>query len=200
MGAPGGVACSKKTIEPSQRMFDHGLQSTRFREKVGCARNDRHRLFALKPCECLFIQLDNAVVCAADDQKRRGPNLIERLTSKVGATAARNDRTYPTFERCCSHNRCSSARARPKQADRKILRGRLILDPIHGVDEPSRKQENIEYIGPIELFVRGQEIEQQCRHAASVQRFRYGDIARTETTRSAAVRKDHKGTRRARYA
>ena len=68
---------------------------------------------------------------------------------------------------------------------------------MHDIHEPPREQRYIEDVGPVALFIHGEQIEQQGRHPATVERLGNGDISRTEPARSAAMRKDDQTVRRA---
>ena len=57
---------------------------------------------------------------------------------------------------------------------------RVPIEPANGVNQAAGEQGNVEDIGAVALFFRRQEIEQQCRHAALVERFGDNPVARTE--------------------
>ena len=82
----------------------------------------------------------------------------------------------------------SAAGARAEQSERHLMGCRIPIEPANGVDHAARKQRNVEDVRAVALFFRREEIEQQSRHAAFVERFADNLVARTEAARAASVR------------
>jgi hypothetical protein len=69
-------------------MPDDGFHRARLRKQMTCARNDLQRLGTGQAKESLLIELDNAMIGAANDQQCRGMNPIEVSSRKIGAARA----------------------------------------------------------------------------------------------------------------
>jgi hypothetical protein len=115
------------------------------------------------------------------------------VAGQVGTTAARDHRAHPVAEPGGGDERRRRAGAGAEQAERKTAHRRLLREPAHDVNKPLRQKRNIEDIGAIGFLLHGQQVEQQGRDAARVQRLGDGRVARTEAAGAAAVREHDEG-------
>jgi hypothetical protein len=73
--------------------------------------------------------------------------------------------------------------------------GKIAIEPTDCVNKSFRKQRNVKDVCTILLLLRSQEIEQKGRKSMRVERLCHRHVARTETTRPAAVCKHDNGMR-----
>jgi hypothetical protein len=161
-------------------MADDCFHGSALGEQMAGAWDNFHFLGSLETGKCLLVQFDDARVIAADDQKRRGTDLVERRAREVRPPAARDDRADAIAELSCCDQGGRSASARAEQADPMIADRLVRATPVHGLAETPCQKRNVEDIGPVRLLGRGQQIEQQRRHAATIQGVRDRDVSQTE--------------------
>ena len=139
---------------------------------MGCTGDDLDRLRCMQAGEGLFVQLDDAMISAADDKQCRGANLCEGFAREVRTASARDHCADPLGKLRRGEQGCGSAGAGSEQADRKASDcRRLHIEPLHGFDQPLREQLDVEDVGSVGLFFLGQQIEQERREIAVVRAF-----------------------------
>ena len=80
-------------LEPPRGMLNHQIEGAGFGEQMGRARHDLDRLRRRQARQCLLVELDDAVIKAADNQQGRRAHIVERRLRKVGAAATRYHRS-----------------------------------------------------------------------------------------------------------
>ena len=146
--------------EPVAGEFDHAFKGARLWKQMRRLGHDFERLRAMQLRESLFVQLDHDVIEAANDQQRWRGDPRQCLTCKVRPSAARHHGANVTPKLCCGDQGRRRAGAGAEQAYRGADKVGLPLDPVHCFDKTGREQGNIEHIGAIALFIRGQQVEQ----------------------------------------
>ena len=137
-------------------MIDHRLERAGLGKQMARSRNDLQRLGSSQPRQRLLIELDDAEIGAADDQQRRRLHCVERISSEVRAPTARDHCTDTARKFCRRDKRRRRSGTGAEQSKRKLGDRRLAIKPMDGIDEPVRQQRDVEHIGPISLFCRGQ--------------------------------------------
>ena len=140
-------------------MVDDGLQRSRFGKEMARTRNDLQSLRPLQPRQCLLVEFDDAEIGASDNKEGRCPNSVEGITGKIRTAAARYHSAHTTrkFRRSDECSRSPGAGA--EQSKWKLCEGWLPVQPVDSVYEPDGQQRNVEDVGPISLFVRGEKIK-----------------------------------------
>src|ERR1700722_6552336 len=125
--------------EPVSRHPHPLLQRSWFFEQMGGSRNNREFLFAGQKLKCLAIQLNHDVIFAAHNEERGSPDIEQRATREVGASAPGDhgvDRRIGGGGYECS----SSAGAGTEIADREPTSSVLLANPLRRRKETLREQ------------------------------------------------------------
>lgn len=120
-------------------MADHGLHGPGLGKEVASARNDFQRLCASQSRKRLFVELDDAEIYAADDQKRGRVNGLKRSAREVRTPAARDHGSDTMRKPGRRHERRRSRGAGAEQSERKPFERGLPFQPAHCIDKPIRQ-------------------------------------------------------------
>ena len=110
-----GCVGAEIKLEPTRGVINHCLEGTRFRKQMAGTRDNFQCLRPAQPGEGLLVELNDDVINAADDQKRRRVYLIEDITGKVRASAARDNRSDLITEPRRRDECCCRSRTRPEE-------------------------------------------------------------------------------------
>jgi hypothetical protein len=191
MGAP---SHSKMLLEPFRGMIDDRFHCARFWKEMTGTRDDDQPALTTDARQRLLVEFDDATIVSTDDQKCRGPDILQCRPREVGSSAPRHHSTdaMRKLRRCYESGRCAGTCA--KQADSELGGRRVFIKPVHSPDESVGQERNIEYIGPVGLFLCCQQIEQQRCKSSSIERACNRRVARTKAAGTAAMRKRDQAT------
>ncbi|HVE03572.1 MAG TPA: hypothetical protein VNB30_05905 [Rhizomicrobium sp.] len=162
-------------------MRNNLLERAVFREEVGSARYDDQFLGPAELSICLFVEFDNAMIFAADNEKRRRPHRQQDAIGKIRPAPARND-CADLFKACRCDECCGGTCTCPEESNRKTAHGGIALRPPDGLNQPVGQQRNLKNLPSVVgiFFLRLQQVEKQCCDAAPIQRFRNHNVARAQ--------------------
>src|SRR5271166_7032429 len=152
---------------------------------------DFERLWSAESRQSLMVEFDHAVIRAPDDEERRRVDTIENRLRQIRPPAPRYDGPDTPAELRGRDQSRGGTGARAEQSERHLMKLRVPIEPVDGVNQPAGEQHDVEDVRAVALFFDRQEIEQQSRHAAFVERFGDNLVARTEAAGSASVREGH---------
>jgi len=175
--------------EPADRVVLDLFERARLLEQMAGALDDDQLLRRAQPAIGHPVQLDDLRVEAADDQQGRRGDVRQRIAGEIGAAAARHDRLRRARHRRCRQGR-SGAGAGPERADRQVRGLRRRDGPVGGEVEAGGEQRDVEDVGAVALFGRGQKVEQQGREPRIAQCRGYPIVARAQSAAAAAMRED----------
>src|SRR5271166_656603 len=161
---------------------------------------DFERLWSAESRQSLMVEFDHAVIRAPDDEERRRVDTIENRLRQIRPPAPRYDGPDTPAEFRGRDQSRGGAGARAEQSERHLMKLRVLIEPVDGVNQPAGEQRDIEDVGAVALFIHRQEIEQQSRHAAFVERFGDNLVAWTKAARAASVREGYERGRAVRDA
>ena len=164
------------------------------------AGHDLERLWSAEPGQSLLVEFDHAVIRAPDDQERRRVDTIENGFCEIWPPAPRYDGPDTPAEPRGRDESRRGAGACAEQSERHLMKLRVRIEPVDGVNQAAGEQHDVEDVRAVALFLRRQEIEQQSRYAALIERFGDNFVARTEAARSASVREGYERRGAARNA
>lgn len=197
---PGGVLTEQVAFEPVGRVRDDRVQSAGLREEVTGAGHDLQRLRALQQGVRLFVQFDDAVIGAADDQQGRRAYPVQRFAGKIGTPAARHDRADAIAKPDGGGERGRRAGARAEKPERKPGQRRFAFNEMDSIGKPLRQQSDIEDIRAVGFFLRGEKVEQERADAPVIEGGGDGPIARAEAAGAAPMRRSRARARRSEHA
>src|SRR5215469_18254315 len=116
--------------EPIARETRDGFEGAGLLEEMRCIRNDGELPGRLELSKCTLVELNNALVGAADDQHRGSLHARECLGSKIWTSSARDDGANDA--RSCGRSlQCGGGScACPEIAERERRHWALLKDPI----------------------------------------------------------------------
>jgi len=140
--------------KPPLGMIDHRFQRPGLGKEVARVRNDLQRLGPSQSGHRVLIEVNNAEIVAAYDQKGWRTNLIECLAGKIGAPAPRDHRADAARKprRCNKRGRRSGAGA--EEPKRELCDRRLTVEPKDDINKPAGQQANIEHVDTIDFLCR----------------------------------------------
>ena len=116
------------------------------------------------------------------------------MTGQVGTATPGDDRGHCRTGLGCGPKRGGRAGAGAEVGDGEIPEVRVVLDQTGDLDEAISKKIDVEDVGPVVLFFRGEQVEQHRGDASLVQYRGDVSVARTVTATSAAVCEHDHGT------
>jgi hypothetical protein len=123
---------------------------------MSCFGHDLQRFGSSQSGQRLLIELDDAEIGAADDQKRRCLDLFEGISGEIGAPAARDHGTDPARQLRRRDQRRGRSGTSTEQAERELCHRRLAVEPEDSIDKTVRQQRDVEYVGAVGFFRGGQ--------------------------------------------
>ena len=105
---------------------------------MACARNNLQSFGPSQARECLLVELDDAKVEAADDQKGWSTNDVEGITSQVRPAAPRYNGAHTVGKLGGGHKGSGSSGTSAKQPKRELGDRGLSIQPMDRVHKPAR--------------------------------------------------------------
>ena len=139
----------------------------------------------------MSVQLQHFLIAAANNQKRWCADSGEIVFREVGTSPARNNRHHGVGPTCGGDKCCAGSRACPEVSDWQRTAGRLPGQPVRRRLEPSGQERDVEHLLPIVFFLFFQQIDEQRRHAVSLEDASDVLISRAKPATPAAVGEHH---------
>src|ERR671923_489091 len=161
-------------------------------------RDDLELPFAIQPCRCLLVELDNFRIALADDQQRRRLHVVQMRPGKIRTAAARHHGRHVLGAAGRGDERRRRPRAGAETARPQIGRGGVRLQGVDRGDEAFAEEGNVEAkLGRAHVdrfLVRSQEVHEEGRESAGLQVPRNGLVAPAVPAAAAAVGEDDDAT------
>jgi len=143
-------------LKPSRGMIDYRFQRPGLGKEMARSRNDLQRLGSSQSGQRVLIEVNDAEIGAADDQKGWRMHFVECITGEVGAPAPRDHcaDTARKFRRRDKSRRRPGAGA--EQPKRELCRRRVSIEPTDGIDKPARQERDVKDVGAVKFLCRGQ--------------------------------------------
>lgn len=144
--------------KPVARQGGHSFEGAWLLEKMRGMGNDLQLLWAVQAAQGRAVQGQNLGVVPADDEQGGSEDFGQRIHGQVGAPPARYDRPHGAGTLRGCHQGSSRARTGAEQPDGQAEAQGQIIDGLHN---PLRKQGDVKYVGAVQRFFLGEQIEQQ---------------------------------------
>ena len=162
-------------------------------ETGGSRRNDDHFLGTAKQTQRLFIQFDDDIVVAADDQQGRRLDDVQTGTGQVGTAPARNHRPDGIGMAGGRHQRGRGTRAGAKAAQAECAGLRLRTQPIRGTRQAIRQERDVKNLLPVLSLPLFEQIHQKRRQASFLKHTGHELVTWAEAAAAAAVGEQYHG-------